>query len=170
MIHRSPVDLVSFFELSLNREIPAFERGVSHLQHLNLGAGYKEIKGTKSLGLPEWDAETMPIPAEDNSIGVIWALGFFDHIRNVIPLLAECQRVLAPGGTINIWVAYYDSILANQDLDHKSKYNEETWDATFNNKYWKVGQVDWKFRIGLNMIMGLKQRNLSLLTQLIRTE
>ena len=166
--HNPPHDLASLFSVALNRDLPPFSLGLPNLRQLNIGAGFKGIVGAEEIGLPYYDAEIMPIPAENESVGNIYCFGMIDHVKNVPYFLSECQRVLAPGGVLNIWVAHCKSDLAHDDLDHKSYYTERSWDKLFRNQYWANTNVKWKFDIGINVLMAVEHRNLSLITQLIR--
>lgn len=163
-----PFDLSSFFHLAMMREIPAFAPGRQELRRFNIGAGNKHIIGAEELDLPEYDANIDRIPAEAESIGVIYCLGTLDHLTNVPFFMKECQRVLAPGGTLNISVAFYKSNLAFEDPYHHSWFTENTWKKLFEKQYWKPDDFEWKFRIGINLIIGVQERNLIVLTQLIK--
>jgi SAM-dependent methyltransferase len=167
-LHEQPNDLHSFFQVAMNRQIPAFSPGRQDLIKLNVGAGLKHISDTEILDLPEWNAEKEPMPYEDDTVGVIYALGFLDHISNVPGFLKECQRVLAPGGTLNVSVAYYNSQMAHEDLYHKSWFAEGTWRNLMQNEWWSADEFKWKLTIGMNVIMGIVERNLCLLTQFIK--
>lgn len=166
--HPAPTDFMGLFELSLLRYPPDFVIGPKDLPKLNIGSGFKLIDGTIALDLPDYDANTMLLPYDDETVGTIYALGMLDHIRDVPKFLADCQRVLAPGGVLNIFVPYYSSNMAAEDLYHFNRFTENTWKVLFHNKTWDNG-VDWKFSIGLNIICGVVERNMSLITQLIRT-
>src|SRR4051794_13329279 len=168
--HRPPDDLASLFSVAMNRQLPKFNCGLPELRQLNIGAGFKGISGAEEIGLPYYDAETMPIPSGNESVGNIYCFGMIDHVKNVPFFLSECQRVLAPGGVLNIWVAHFSSDLANEDLDHKSRFTEESWKVLFRNKYWANTNIEWKFEIGINVLMAVAHRNLSIITQLIRTK
>jgi ubiquinone/menaquinone biosynthesis C-methylase UbiE len=41
-----------------------------------------------------------PLPADDNSIDVVWAGEVIEHVADVAPWLSELRRVLRPGGTL----------------------------------------------------------------------
>lgn len=167
-IYDPPNDLATLFGAAMLRKLPAFRIGRDELISLNIGAGFKEIAGAIPLELPGWNAEIDPIPYADRSVGVIHAYGVLDHIKNITFVLQEFQRVLAPGGVVNISVAYYTSNLAHRDLDHKSFFAERSWEVLFNNEHWNNTDIEWKFDIGINLIMGDEEQNLSLITQLIR--
>jgi SAM-dependent methyltransferase len=169
MMLLEPVDLSSLFFTAMLRTIPSFSPGRTELFKLNIGAGFKHIENTIVLDLP-WNAETDDIPFDDNSVGVIHCYGMLDHISNIPRFMKECQRVLAPGGTMNISVAFYKSSLAFEDPYHKSWFTETTWSKLFQKQYWDPDGFEWKFRIGINLIIGVTERNLIVLTQLLRTE
>lgn len=166
--HYEPRNLSQLFELALDRDLPDYCYGKPELTKLNIGAGYKKIYGAIDLDLPEWNAETDAIPYDDGTVGVIYALGFLDHINTLTKFLRECERVLAPGGVLNISVAHVKSSMAWDDPYHKSWYTEDTWKKLFEDKYWKSADQDWRFRIGINIIMGVVYRNIAVITQLIR--
>lgn len=162
-------DFQDFFKMGMARDIPAL---IPHPQGLvlNIGAGNKQIPGTQVLDWPQWNAETDPIPHFDGTVDGIYAFHFLEHLHNPVAFLADCQRVLKPGGVMNICVPYYNSNMAHQDLDHKSWFTENTWQNTFNNPYYdKTSKfVEWEFDIGFNIIVGIVERNTCLLTQLLK--
>tara|TARA_Y100000310_G_scaffold297008_1_gene329703 strand:- start:327 stop:818 length:492 start_codon:yes stop_codon:yes gene_type:complete len=135
---------------------------------LNLGAGNKLISGTIPLDYPGWDGETDDLPFDDEGVDHIFAFHFFEHLNNPVRCLYDCQRVLKPNGTLNIVVPYYTSQIAYQDLDHKKFFCVETWRTLFRNPYYDKNSLEWEFEIGLNVIIGVVERNLALMTQLIK--
>lgn len=167
-----PVSTMEFFSLVTDRPIPRWYEPPSELtgDTLNLGAGEKHILGATPLDLPDWDADKQGIPYESESVRKIYAIHFFEHIHHPILVLRECQRVLKPGGVLNVGLPYYTSQGAFHDLDHKSFWTEETWRHLFQNSYYAKEHYGWKFRVGINFIMGIVERNTMLLTQLIRED
>ena len=85
----------------------------------------------------------------------------------MVGVISECQRVLVPGGHINIVVPYYNSQMAAQDLDHKHSFCERTWSHLFRNDYYQKDKLKG-MKIHLNLIMGDSERTLALLTQLVK--
>jgi SAM-dependent methyltransferase len=169
-IYHEPLDMREMAALVTDREIPEWIQPNGIGEVLNIGAGNKKIIGATDLDLPEWDADTMPIPYEEESVEAIYAIHILEHVREPIRLLRECQRVLMPGGRLNIGVPYWHSMAAHQDLDHKSFFCEETWKTLFSNEYYAKNHDGWKFRIGANFLFGLNERNLMLITQLTRMD
>lgn len=154
------------FELAMKRKVPRilFQTGVS----INLGAGSQVISRTTPLDYPDWDADLAPLPYEDASVNQIHAYHFLEHVKEPVKVLQECQRVLTTGGLMNIAVPYFSSQIAHQDLDHKHFFTENTWRTLFNNHYYDKNRIEWKFKIGFNMICGLIEKDIMLLTQLIK--
>jgi SAM-dependent methyltransferase len=160
------------FRVGMDRDIPAvIDYNALDGLKLNLGAGNKKIPGAVALDLPEWDADRDPIPYPDGAVAVIHAYHFLEHVQDPVKMLAECQRVLRPGGLMIIVVPYYTSQMMAHDLTHKHAFCEETWKITFRNPYYKQAgsPPEWKFEVRLNLIIGIVERNLALVTQLIRT-
>lgn len=167
-----PQDLLTFFHVATKKPIRPYVKPKSGIV-LNVGPGYKEIVGTTEIDFPEWDAEKDRLPYGDDTVGGIFAFGFLEHIRNVTWVLQEFQRVLKDGAPATLMVPYYNSQLYAQCLDHKSMFCEETWRCTFDNPCFDwVGKdelpFEWRFEVGINMIMGQEERNMFLLTQLIK--
>jgi SAM-dependent methyltransferase len=180
-----PKDIHEFFEIGDARAIPRFKRVRCHMVPdvaryldpygtkqpyvgLNLGAGVKSIGSTVELDWPEWDGENDKIPYPDESVCEVFAINVLEHFANPILCLQEIQRVLHPGGIANIVVPYAGTMGDFRDLDHRSHFTEETWDNTFNNPYYAKGHEGWKWRVEMNVIMGVNVRNLRLFTQLVR--
>jgi SAM-dependent methyltransferase len=161
-------DIQGFANLALDRIVPEFSKlkVPNSGFYLNLGAGNKHIPGCRELDLPEWNAEEDIIPYDDETVVVVHAYHFLEHLANPIFVLSEIERVLKPGGVANIGVPYYSSQCAYQDLNHKTFWCEETWRNLFSNPYY--GDREWKLKVGFNAIFGIVERNLMLFTQLIK--
>jgi predicted SAM-dependent methyltransferase len=104
-------------------------------------------------------------------VDLIWALHFFEHLHgdNVVLMLRECERVLRIGGLLNICVPHRLGAMAYQDLNHKSFFTEDTWRNTMENEYYgDKSQEPWRLRVWFNVIMGINERNLALLTQMVK--
>ncbi len=158
-----------FFLLGMKRTVGGLAEPPDFGLHLNLGCGQSEIPGAIGLELPDWNYED-GIPYADGSIACIHAYHFLEHLPDVVMMLRECQRVLMPSGVMNICVPYYGTQLMAQDITHHHSFCAETWQQLFRNSYYSPAGIaePWKFRVGFNLICGIVDRNVCLLTQLIR--
>ena len=171
--YEPPVSIREMLQLTADRPCPEWiEPAANDGMHtpviLNLGPGSKHINGAIELEYPSWDADQDPIPYHDGHIDAIYMIHFLEHVKEPIGMLRECQRVLRPGGLLNVGLPFYSAQIAAQDLDHKSQWCETTWKTLFENDYYNKNHEGWEFEIGANVIIGLQERNLLLITQLIR--
>lgn len=139
---------------------------------LNLGAGRKVLPfSTVNLDLPKWDARVDTIPYATGKVAGIIALHFLEHLDGdvVMRVLGEAERALMSGGSMLIAVPYYNSQVQAQNLDHRSVYCEETWRNVFEDETYDRGtRGEWRLRVGFNLICGIVERNLCLMTQLVK--
>lgn len=164
------IDIHSLFQMGMSRVLPRivpFPPG----EVLNLGAGRKvlPIEATP-LDLPEWNAWHV-IPRDDGTVAGVLAFHFLEHLAPVLVIktISEIDRVLMSGGSALIVVPYYSSQMQAQNLDHRSAFCEETWrnlltDETYAREYERAGNL----RVGLNLVCGIVERNLCLMTQLVK--
>lgn len=165
------MNIIELFKLGMKRDIaPLTPAGKVAI---NLGAGKQLIPGAISFDYPEWNAETDGIRMDDGSTDTIYAFHFLEYLppTRVVFMLREFERVLKVGGTTNIVVPHRLSQMAWHDLDHKTVFCEETWRTLFSTPYYdKNREVPWKLAVGTNVIIGIVERNLALMTQLVRTK
>lgn len=170
------MSIQDFFKLGMKRDIHnLIPPRLNHYggNALNLGAGNSLIAGTDPLDLPEWNAEDGMLPARiaSDSVDTIFAFHFFEHLTGAkaIRILRECERVLKVGGTLNVVVPHRLSQMAYHDLDHKSFWTEETWKVLFSTPYYdKNRETPWLLEVNVNLIIGVVERNLALMTQLVK--
>jgi SAM-dependent methyltransferase len=168
-----PVSLADHVRIAMVKnmvfEPTPIEAGGNYVQ---LGAGRKMIRGWDNLDYPEWDAETMPLPYADRTIDGIVSYHTLDHIKGVIPLLGEIQRVLAYGAWFVNIVPHYDSELWHTDLTHVSQFGIETWRSIFSTRHYDHeavrGNAVWQMKIEFNMTMAFAERNTVLVTKLVK--
>jgi SAM-dependent methyltransferase len=67
------------------------------------------------------------LPFEDNSVGVIRAVDFMEHIKDAVHLMNEFYRVLAHGGMLLSMTPSTDGRGAFQDPTHVSFWNENSF-------------------------------------------
>jgi SAM-dependent methyltransferase len=158
-----------FFKLGMKRDIPELIEPGKY--QLNLGCGANKLPNCENIDWPDWDAVTSNIPYPSESMDTIWAFHFFEHLtgEDAIRILKECERVLVVGGTLNIVVPHRLGMIAYQDLDHKSFWTEETIRTLVNNPYYeKNREVAWQLQVHMGVIIGIVERNLALMTQLVK--
>jgi len=142
---------------------------------IDIGGGNKVIDGYQRLDWPEWDAERNDLGMfGDEEVDGIFSAHALDHIspESVVRLLVEIQRVLKPNATFTIVVPHFMSTLAWECIEHKSRYGVKTWRNILDNPayhpHFNNVTVPWQLEVGFNMIMGLEERNLVLVTQLVK--
>lgn len=152
------------FEVGMKRVLPELldDYGIQ----LELGPGNTPY-GCDSLEYPEWDADTMPIPYANESVDTIHMYHFLEHVESPIKLLRECERILVPGGHINIVVPHQAHSLAYEDLDHKTFFVEDTIPKLLHNKGHEKNN-GWQLTVHINFMMAIVHRNLSIFTQLVK--
>lgn len=170
------MDFYQLVFLGLKRSVPTLLAAPDGGVKLNVGCGSTRISGTIGVDHPsneypevvQWDADSEPLPFTADSVSEIHCYHFLEHCTHPVDVLKEFQRVLCPGGIVNIVVPHYSAQLAIEDLDHKHQFCEETWKTLFNNSYYDKNHHGWRFVIGFNMIVGVAEHNLCVLTQLIK--
>jgi SAM-dependent methyltransferase len=179
-----PVSLWDHFNIAMVREFAAWEDTPHEpgALYVHLSPGRKLIKATHNtswfhLDFPEWDANNDPLPFLDGEVSGIFTSHAMDHYARPVFVLSEIQRVLKVGGWFVNIAGHYTSELAHNCFEHRTRFAVDVWKNAFSEKYYEqIGQVDgdygkgWRFRIGFNMIMGLTERNVVLVTQLIKTD
>jgi ubiquinone/menaquinone biosynthesis C-methylase UbiE len=87
---------------------------------LNLGSGLRPLyeyvnidKSDKAKCDLILDLEEGNLPYNDNSVCVIEATHVLEHIKNIIPLMNECYRVLKRGGRMYITVPQNEGMWAD---------------------------------------------------------
>jgi SAM-dependent methyltransferase len=155
------------FKIGMKRDIPELLDPPPTGYKLNIGSGNQIVPGFHNFDLPYWDAEKDRIPYEDSAVGAIYAFHLLEHLSDPRPLIREALRVLKKGGIFNIVVPYYTSQMQAHDLDHKTCFCEETWKQLLSSEYYSKDKISG-FKIGTNIIIGVVERNLALMTQLIK--
>lgn len=100
---------------------------------LDLGAAHRKPPGY--LGVDRYPGEGIDIVAtlperldlSDNSVGLIRAVDFLEHVPAKVPLINELYRLLAPGGMLLSMTPSSDGRGAYQDPTHVAYYNENSF-------------------------------------------
>ena len=120
---------------------------------LDMGAAHRKKPGF--LGVDMYDLPHVDVvcncnerlPFEDNSVGVIRAVDFMEHIKDPIHLMNEFHRVLAHGGMLLSMTPSTDGRGAFQDPTHVSFWNENSfWYYTKKNISNFVPQITARFQ------------------------
>jgi SAM-dependent methyltransferase len=160
-----------FFLQGMKRVIPAMVLPPADfaLKRVHLGCGIHKLEGFVNLDLPDYNASLDPIPCEDGSVAEVRAFHVLEHLTNPIFCLGEIQRVLAPGGVANLLVPHWSSDVAYTDFTHERTFGEKVYRNLFRNQHYAPPMHgEWKFDIGMNLLIGITHRNLALITQLIK--
>jgi SAM-dependent methyltransferase len=149
----------------IEQKIKSPAGGITYIHKGTVGVGPAHNKLTEVPWV--WPQE---LPFDDGSVGAVHMHQFLEHFEGdeVIEILREVERVLVPGGVAFITVPYQGSSHWGQALDHKSTFNEETWDWLFSNEYYQHDVESWRLEVHACFIMGIVIRNLDLFTQLVK--
>jgi SAM-dependent methyltransferase len=171
-------DPLGVFAFGLDRVLPGWVRADFDWPVLDLGPGSKEIPGAFRMDWPEYNFEAFAfsgniLPQDDATVGGVFAINVLEHLLDPRPLIADVARVLRPGCPFTIFVPHARSGMYLQDLDHKTPFILDTWKNHVEpHPYYTKGRDDVKglFEVGFNSLFGIKEENVCILTQLIRTE
>jgi GT2 family glycosyltransferase len=100
---------------------------------LDLGAAHRKADGY--LGVDQYAVDgvdivaTLPGPLDlpDDSVGLLRAVDFLEHVPAKVPLINELYRLLAPGGMLLVRTPSSDGRGAYQDPTHVAFYNENSF-------------------------------------------
>lgn len=168
-------DPLSLLAFGLDRRIPTWSEAWWDSPVLDLGPGTKLIPDAVRLDYPEhdFDAPGYRLPYDNGAVGGIFAINVLEHLRDPRPIIAEAARVLRTNRPFTIFVPHARSGMYLQDLDHKTPFILDSWKNHVEpHKYYEKGREDVTglFKVGFNALFGLKEENVCILTQLIRTE
>lgn len=167
-------DVQTLFKVGMDRFLPDL-LSPPEGHSVGLGeSGTKAIGTDANLGLPGWRWPVDPIPFPDGSVGIFHAYHFFEHLtgEEAILLLKAIEKKLVPGGIVQFCIPYYSSNMAAQDLTHKSQWTEDTFKTLFRNAYYdptaNAFGEEWSLQVHFQAIMGVAERNMALIGQLVK--
>lgn len=108
------------------------------VRRLNLGAGKDPLPNSvnhdRTLHSPSidfaWDLNDLPWPWGNNSFEIIVAHSVLEHLRlNLVESMAECWRILVPGGEICLKLPYYLHDFSWRDPTHYWKFDLTSFDV-----------------------------------------
>jgi glycosyltransferase involved in cell wall biosynthesis len=124
------------------------------LLSVDVGAAHNKPEGF--LGLDRVDGPGVDLVADvtngidlpDNSVGVIRAVDFLEHVPDKIALFNELYRILAPGGMLLSLTPSTDGRGAFQDPTHVAFYNENSfWYFTDRDYARFVPEISCRFQV-----------------------
>jgi O-antigen biosynthesis protein len=146
-------ETVRLYDLYAERNALAFARRKG-LFALDLGAAHNKPEGY--LGVDRYPGESVDIVADvskgidlpDNSVGVIRAVDFLEHVEDKVALMNECYRLLAHGGMLLSLTPSTDGRGAFQDPTHVAYYNENSFWYFINADYARfVPEINCRFQL-----------------------
>jgi len=163
------------FAFGLAREIPEWVEAKWPGPVLDLGPGTKQIPEADRLDYPEHDFDDPDyrLPYEDGEVSGIFAINVLEHLNDPRRIIAEAARVLGAGCPLTVFVPHARSGMYLQDLDHKTPFILDTWKNHVEpHPYYEKGRegITGLFEVGFNALFAIKEENVCILTQLIRTE
>lgn len=100
---------------------------------LNLGCGEKYLPGYINCDISPlvkadkyFDLNQFPYPFADESADEILMDNVLEHLDNIVAVMQELYRILAPHGLLKIYVPYAKSDWAFQDPTHRHFFTEQT--------------------------------------------
>ena len=115
--------------------INLFGENVVAIRKLELGSGKFPREGFTGIDIIDfgnnivWDLEKgLPSDIESNSVEEIVADNVLEHVKDLIQLMNDCNRVLVKGGTFEIIVPLFPTIGAIKDPTHVRFFVEESFD------------------------------------------
>jgi O-antigen biosynthesis protein len=125
---------------------------LNDLKKIDLGAAHGKPEGFLGVDIIEGATDftcdvTEGLPFDDNSVGLIRAVDFMEHIPDKIKLINEIYRVLAPGGWLMSITPSTDGRGAFQDPTHVAFYNQNSfWYYTKKSSQKFVDGLDCRFQ------------------------
>jgi len=114
---------------------------------LIIGCGERKWEGGVHVDLRETpvvdiihDLDSLPWPLRDEEFEEVIAEDIIEHLKEIVPVVEECWRVLKPGGTLWVQTPHYTSPNSYHDPTHRWHLSEHSFDyfdpsTTFGKKY-----------------------------------
>ena len=128
-----------------------------HDKILDLGCGFNKIQisNCEVIGLDMrkiekvdvvHNLEKMPLPFQDNSFDIIFSYGVLEHIRNLIPLMKDIQRILKKNGKFIILVPHFSTVTAFCDIDHIRFFSAQSFESFDPNSEFNYYNINFKVK------------------------
>ena len=150
---RIQVETIRMYDEQVEKNALAWAKR-NNLLCLDLGSAHNKPEGYRGLDMHEAPGVDIVanvlqgIPVADNSVGVIRAHDFLEHIPDKVGIFNEMYRVLAHGGMLLSMTPSTDGRGAFQDPTHVAFYNENSFWYHTSQQYAKyVPEINCKFQI-----------------------
>ena len=67
------------------------------------------------------------VPFSDDSVDIVFASHFMEHVNDLIGVIEEVYRVLKPNGVLEMINPWWESVFAHANPDHKRLIHEGLW-------------------------------------------
>ena len=140
---------VKLYDSNIQKNVLAWAKR-ENLMAVDLGGAHNATAGYVTLD-KQGDVDyvcdvTEGLPFVDNSVGVLRAVDFLEHIEDKIAIMNECYRVLAHGGMLLSLTPSSDGRGAYQDPTHVAYWNENSfWYYTDREFSRFVPEIECKF-------------------------
>lgn len=118
----------------------------NNLKRLDFGGGINPEPGYDAVDISLGTDLEKPFPWADNSVGVIRAYDFLEHLHDKLHVIKEIYRVLAPGGYLLALTPCALSQGAYQDPTHVSFYVENSFKYYTEHRFAKYIGVPVRFQ------------------------
>lgn len=84
---------------------------------------------------------------DDNEFDIVIAQHVIEHVPDRIAFIAECLRIVKPGGLIIIETPNYSHVSAHSNLEHLTTFSRVIFDDCYVNdfgKKWKVEKIYYR--------------------------
>lgn len=165
------MEFQNLFSLGMKRELR--ELLVFSGKAINIGSSIGDAwvnPYAEPLGRPDWNFPNDVLPYPNSSVATIHCYHFLEHLTgaDAIAFLREAERVMIPGKSVlNFCMPYYNSSLQAECLEHKSQWNEESFNNLFRNSGYNIAGI-WSLKVHFLLIAGIVERNLCIIGQLKR--
>lgn len=88
----------------------------------NLGLDCRAARGVHAIA-----DIARPLPLADDSLDAIFAVHVLEHLLDWLPAVAECHRVLRPGGVLHVMSPYWGHVNAVADPTHVRYFDVQTF-------------------------------------------